>query len=488
MNFFVRLIQLLIVSVPVALFAWLLNQELVPTGTFVIRHEVADASPFVDRLLPDSRADLAGNITDDPAFFFVHPHRAFDSVDAEIWFKNDSAPIVELGALGNVEAQAYDLHPLQNLMIDNLGWLRLEKDGKVLLQRTLAYRSIDDFLASPPPVSKVATYHADLGKPFVLDGYVPTSDTQSIAVSLRGSHELKTYVKDETLSYDLWYMDMNRDEGADPVTLVVTNADGVAVGDARASDDGDISASSQGSSMRHVAIRIPSLPEGAYKVQMQASRDVFWRTISTTQQKMVFLNTLFLGDEVGYKDVTAPITMWTEAKHLSFATRHVEGLQNVTVPLSSGPPLAIDEPYKRFELDVKYPGVVAVSTERGDLEVTADGHVAFDWKMYFNPDPVRLTDQTNLDTLGVDYVYATYVSPKKVGDPDTTVGTGWYVANATFDATKIVLDKGAWKFVFSVPGIRATGGTVSVKSINLTMRRQPFSLTDLYGFVAGTHR
>ena len=476
----IRLIQLLIVSVPVALFAWLLNQELVPTGTFVVRHEVGGASPFVDRLLPDSRVDLAGNVTDDPAFFFVHPHRAFDSVDAEIWFKNDKAPIVELGALGNVEAQAYDLHPLQNLTIDNLGWIRLERDGKVLLQRALTYRSIDEFLASPPPVSKVATYHADIGKPFVLDGYVPTTDTQSIAVSLRGSHEFKTYVKDETLSYDFWFTDMNRDDGADPLTIVVTNADGVSVGDARAADDGDVSSSSNGSAMRHVALRIPGLPEGTYKIQLQAGRDIFWRTISTTQQKMVFLNTLFLGDEVGYNDAPRPVLMWTEAKHLSFATRHVEGLQNVTVGLSSEPPLAIDAPYKRFELDVPYSGVVSISTERGDLEVTADGHVAFDWKMYFNPDPVRLTDQTDLDALGVDYVYAEYVSPKKVGD--------WYVADATFDAKKIVLDKGAWKFAFSVPGIRAIGGTVSVKSINLTMRRQPFSFNDLYGYVAGTNR
>ncbi len=475
----VRITQLLIVSVPIALFAWLLNQELVPTGTFAVRHDVADESPFIDRLLPDARVDLAGNITNDPAFFFVHPHRAFDSVDAEIWFQNDKAPIVELGALGNVEAQAYDLHPLQNLIIDNLGWIRLEKDGKVLLQRTLTYRSIDEFLANPPAISTVATYHASIGKPFVLDGYVPAGETQSVAVSLRGSHEFKTYVKNETLSYDFRFMDMNRDEGADPITLVVTNADGVSVGDARAADDGDVAASSKGSAMRHIALRIPGLPEGAYKVQMQAGRDIFWRTISTTQQNMVFLNALFLGDEVGYNDDPRPVLMWTEAKHLSFATRHVEGLQTVGTVHSSSR-LAIDEPYKRFELGVTEPGVVAISSDGVDLEMTADGHVAFDPSMFFNPDPVRLTDQTDLDALGVDYVYAEYVSPRSVGD--------WYVANATFDARKIVLDKGTWKFVFSVPGIRAAGGTVSVKSINLTMTRPPFSLNDLYGYVAGTNR
>ncbi len=474
----VRLIQLLIVAIPVVAFAWLLNREIVPSGVFVVRHAVGEASPFIDELLPDARVDEDGVITDDPVFFFVHPHRHFDAIEAEVWFQNASVPIVELGALGNVEAQAYDLHPLQNLVIDNLGWARLEKDGLILLQREAVYRGIDEFLADPPPVSEIATYHASLAKPYVLPGYAPSTATRVVDVSLRGFHEFKTYVKDETLSFDFAYMDMNRDDGSDAVTVVVTDADGVPVTDARASDDGDVDDDARATGMRHVTVSAEGLPEGAYKVAMQGSRDIFWRTITTTQQKVVFLNNVFLGDEVGYQPTPRRVTFWTEAKRLSFATRHAEGLQTVVAGASSDA-LVIDEPYRRFALDVEEDGVVFVSAERGDLEVTTDGHVAFSPDMYFNPDPARLTYNTDLDRLGVNYVLAEYTSPEQVD--------GWYVARATFDTSALVLDQDAWKFVVSTPGIRDLGASLIVGRIDMIWKREPFHWRDLYEYVAGTN-
>ena len=471
----VRLLQLIIVTIPLAAFAWLLNQELVPTGVFEVRHAVGDASPFIDELLPDARVDENGVITDDPAFFFVHPHRHFDEVEAEVWFQNDSVPIVEIGALGNVEAQAYDLHPLQNLILDDLGWIRLEKDGLVLLQRELTYRGIDEFLQNPPSVSEIATYQTSLAKPYVLPGYVPSSDVHVTDVSLRGFHEFKTYVKDETLSFEFAYMDMNRDNGADAVTVVVTNERGEAVADARASDDGNLGNDSRATSLRRVTVSTSGLPEGVYKISMQGSRDIFWRTIATTQQKMVFLNAVFLADEVGYRAEPRGVTFWTEAKHLSFATRHAEGLQTVRSALSSVQPLVIDEPYKRFDYDVKEAGVVPIATEAGDLEVTADGHIAFSSDMFFNPDPVRLAYNTDLDRLGVNYVLAEYASPEQVGE--------WYVARATFDTSKLVLDDGSWKFVVSAPGIKDLDASMTVGRIDMTWKRKPFEWKDLYEYL-----
>ncbi|NBS42004.1 hypothetical protein EBS80_05110, partial [bacterium] len=349
--------------------------------------------------------------------------------------------------LGNVEAQAYDLKPLQNLAIDDSTWSRLDQNGTVLLQRAPTYASIPDFLSNPPPVSTVATYQADLPTPFVLADYAPSTESRVVDVTLRGYHEFKTYVKDETLNFDFAYMDMNRDDGADPISLVVTNAAGEPVGDARASDDGDLSDAARPSEMRHARLSIPNLPEGVYKVQMQSDRDIFWRTITTTQRKVVFLNNLFLGDEVGYQPSSRPVTFWTEGKHLSFTTRHVEGLQTVTDPLSSGPPVTIDEPYKRFSYEVGQNGVVPIATERGDLEVTTDGHVAFSYDQYFDPDPVRL----------------------------------WI-------ESKLVLDGGSWKFAFSAPGIKESGAIVTVGQINLAWHRKPFTFKDLYDYVAGTDR
>jgi hypothetical protein len=293
-------------------------------------------------------------------------------------------------------------------------------------------------------------------------------------VSLRGFHEFKTYLKDETLSFDFAYMDMNRDNGADAVSIVVTNENGETVADARASDDGDVVDDARAASLRHVVISAPGLPEGVYKVSMQGRRDIFWRTIATTQQKMVFLNNVFLGDEVGYRAEPRAVTFWTEAKHLSFATRHVEGRQIVIAGVSSYA-LVIDEPYKSFPLEIVEDGVVPVTAGVSDVEVTTDGHVAFSRGMYFNPDPVRLTYNVDLDRLGVNYVLAKYVSPEKVGD--------WYVARATFDASKLVLDQGSWKFVVSAPGIKDLGASMTVGRIDMTWKRKPFEWKDLYEYL-----
>lgn len=470
-----RLVQLLIVAVPIALFGWLLSRELVPSGTFEVRHEVGDASPFIDRLLPDARVSADGVVTDEPVFFFVHPHRHFDTVEAEIWFWNDSVPIVELGALANVETQAYDLHPLQNRIVDDLGWIRLEADGLVLLQRDLVYRGIDDFLENPPARSEIATYQTPLSTPYVLPGYAPSSVERTTDVSLRGFHEFKTYVKDETLSFDFAFMDMNRDDGADGVTIVVTDEGGTTVADARASDDGDLGDDARQSGLRHVAVSAAGLPEGVYKVAMQGSRDVFWRTITTPQQKMVFLNGLFLADEVGYKPSPRSVSFWTEAKHLSFSTRHAEGVQTVR---SGAQSVTVAEPYARYDLDVESDGVAMVSAELGDLEIVADGHVAFSPDAYFDPDPVRLAYNTDLDRLGVNYVLAKYESPERVGD--------WYVARATFDTSKLVLADGAWKFAVSAPGVKELGASLTVGRIDMDWLRSPFSWNDLYEYLART--
>jgi hypothetical protein len=461
----VRFAQSIIVAVPLALFGWLVNQEIVPSGTFAVRHVTGEPSPFLDELLPEARVDEHGVITDEPVFFFAHPHRSFDTVEAEVRFKNDGVPIVELGALGNAEAQAYDLKPLQNLIVDRLDWHRSEQGGLVLLQRHPVYADMDAFLADPPPVSEMATYHASPPKPFVLPGYAPSPETRAVDVSLRGFHEFKTYVKDETLTFDFAYTDMNRDDGADPVSVVVLNAAGEPVADARAPDDGNLEGNSPAATLRHVALSVPGLPEGVYKISMQGGRDIFWRTISTTQQKMVFLNNVYLGDEVGYRDEPRAVTFWTEAKRVSFATRHAEGLQTVVFGFSS---LAhvIDEPYRRFAFDVEEPGVLPVHTEAGDLEVATDGHVAFSSEMYFNPDPVRLAYDTDLDRLGVNYVLAAYEPPKRDGD--------WYVARAAFDAKDIVLKDGAWKFAVSAPGVKELETSLTVGRIDMIWTREPF--------------
>ena len=473
-----RLLEVLIVLMPVAVFSYLAFQEVVPTGVFPVAHAVGDSSPFIDRLLPDARVQEPGvdgegdhvqEIVDEPAFFFVHPHRAFKAVGVDVWFKNQDNPIVELGGLARTDPEVYDLHPLQNQIIDRLNWPRLEMDGLLLLQRTQTHASIADFLANPPPRYQVATYHASLTAPYRIAGYHPASTTQTVDVTLRGAHAYQTYVKDETLNVTADFMDMNRAEGADAVSLIAFDENGNAVGEARVDDDGNVSTDARPSPMRHLALAVPNLPEGVYKVELQANRDIFFRHLATTQQKIVFLNELYLGDEVAYQPAPRSVAFWTEAKSLAFETQHAEGLQDIRV---GGGIVSVSQPYTRSSIAVKEDGVVKVAAPKTDLLVHSNGHIAFHPEQFFNPDTVRLDADTDLDRLNVAYVLARYAPPERKGN--------WLVAHVSFDPSRfLTLPAHTWKFVFSIPGIAARKGTLSVGRTDFIFTREPFHLADL---------
>ena len=481
MKLLVRFIQLLLVVTPLAVFGWLCVQNFVPSGIFLVQHSVHDTSPFIDGLLTSARVkppvkDAQGNWTQtifaDPVFFFVHPHRTFDTIDATVTFKNIGTPIIELGALAAKDPERYILEPLQNLLIDDSKWNRLVDGGTILLQRNSTFKSVADFYAHPPSVSEIATYHTDLNIPFRLPNYLPTTKSQSIDVSLRGTHSIKTYVKNESLHFSFSYMDMNRDAGADPVVISVFDENGQSVGEVRADDDGNISTNAFPSKIKTLSVDIPNLPEGVYKVDLNVDRDIFFRTISTTQQKIIFLNGVYLGDEVAYHETFSPVLFFTEAKRLSFQTRHATGIQNVKVGTQTA---VIDTPYKLVTTTLLDSGLTSTTVTKGDLEIVTDAPIAFTQAQYFRPDPVRLLPHTDLDRLGVNYLIANYETPD--------VQNGWTVATIHLNAHDLLLDNGSWKFAFSTPEIAELRKTVLIKSIDLKLTRPPFSWRDLFGVI-----
>lgn len=477
MMVFVRVVQTIMVFVPLVLFGWLLNQALVPSGQFAVTKIVGESSPYIDRILPDNRVesvqtDAAGDrvrpVLGDPAFFFVHPHRGFDEVRADVWFKNDGVPIVELGGLVQPEGEIYDLKPLQNTIIDNSDWHRIRDGQTVLLQREKTYETIDGFLSDPPPRHKISTYHFDLQQPYRIDGYQPRPGLTAIDTSLRGFHTFKTYIKDEPLDFTFEYMDMNRDAGPDPVEIVLFNERNEHVKTVTAEDDGERGDDAFASGLREVQLSVDELPEGVYRVVMRVNKDIFTRRIVTEQHKVVFLNNVYLGDHVGYRENPQTTRFWTEAKSLAFQTHHAERAQDIRVGAETVP---LETPYERVEQDVAESGVVRVTVPESDVIVHTTGHVAFAPDRFFNPDPVRLRFDTDFDALGIDYVVADYTPPETRGE--------WRVASATFDAGILAKDEDTWKFTFSTPGIEDVEGRLNVGRIDMKWTRAPLTAKQL---------
>jgi len=478
---FLRFTQGLIIGAPFIFGGWLLWQELVPSGVFVVEKTPGTSSPFLDDLIPGSRAsssktdaqgDLVQVLTGDPVYLFVHPHRSFETITAEIWFKNANVPIIEFGGLVFADHQAFDLHPLQNLLLDQSSWSRIQEGDRLLLQRELTYHSLEDFFASPPPVEQVATYHDDWSISYEPVFYTSSSVMQITDLSFRGHHTIKTYVKDETLSFSFAYMDMNREEGDDSVQILVFNEEDQAVAEARMTDDGVTKATALPSFLQTITVSASDLSEGVYKIELNVGRDIFFRSIATPQQKWVFVRSLFLADEVGYRDTPMGTQLVTNGKQFSFETRHAEGVQEVEI---GGQSVSVTAPFETVTQTIIQPGLAILSVPLGDIEIQSDGMIATSAGTFFQPDPVSLVASSDLDTLGVDYILATYMPPRREGE--------WWVAEASFDASMLAQEQGAWKFAFSLPRILEQEGSVDVGKIRMIWMREAFTWSSFWQFL-----
>lgn len=467
MKIIILIIQFIFIAIPFAVFAYLAEQYFVPSGESVIKHSVEQSSPYIDGLAPSDRVEQPKKengiwsqaIISDPVFFFLHPHRTFSKLSFEIWFQNKIVPIVEFGGRVKTNPENYELKPFHNLLIDNLDWDRITDKNFTLLQRTKNYKTFDEFVSNPPKRDQIAVYKADYPVPLRLPNYQPTSVKQTIDVSLRGNHELKTYIKNETLSFEFEYMDMNRDDGFDPVVAIVFDEQNRPVTDARMPDDENNKRDAVPSQMQKLSLEIPELPEGVYKIVLNASRDIFFRKIHTTQNKLVFLNMVYIGDEIGYRETARPTKIWTASQRFQMQTRHAEGVQDVLI---GGKKESVGKPYEMYTFQTES-GLKDVQIAKGDIEIFVDGVIAFDRLQFFVPDPTAIRPYTEIENSEIEYILTSYIPPRQEGD--------WLVQTLEFDSEPLVLEKDSWKFTFSTPLIEELKGEVIVKQIDMLWKK-----------------
>ena len=469
--------RLFLVGLLVLLFLFLADTNLAIDGTLEIRKAVNKTSPYVSRLLPDERTgelyrDSEGvwrePVIADPTYFTLTAPRNFERVDLELVFDPEDIPVVEVGLLMNADSEQYHLKPVYHRLLEELDWPQVREGDVVLYDRLGRYETLADFLVDPPPLSEIASYHYAFNRPYVLPGYVPSRQEQKIDVSLRGTHEFLTYIEDEELRFAFEYMDMNRTLGADEVTVLVFDRAGELVASKKHADDGNEYADARGSESRAIEVRA-NVPDGVYKVILKTNRDVFFRSIRTSQQKMVFLNEVFFGDEVGYQDATRPRELWTDAKEMTFETPHAEGVQEIVVGRSI---VDLREPLTPLRAEVRGEGLVPVRAPHGNVFVRGAGHYVLSESHYFNPDPVRLSWNTDLEALGITAVIATYTPPGREGD--ALVGM---VGFDTMGAPKV---RDAWKFVLSLPGIYEHKGGIELVETRAILHRAPTTWIDLW--------
>lgn len=467
------LFHALIIAVPFVVLGSLTLHRLAPSGVFTVSAATVDRSPYVNRILPQDRAllDASGDyltLIDEPGYFSVDVPEGYESVDVTVEYRNHGQPIIELGALTDIFSQSYDLRPLENAVVDALGWQEDTVDGMRVLQREHTV-DVNNFFTNPPPLWQVATYHADLPTPYRDATYAPLGRTHTLDASLRGYHKFATYIKDEAFSFTFGFTDMNRTEGNDAGVLRVWNDQGQPVLEKFFDDDGNTAESQGHEGVQYISLTGEGWDEGVYTVEMSGTSDIFWRTITTPQRYVTFVNRLYIGDDVGYRDGDRRTSFITNAKHFVFETYHADSAEEVTL---GGIALQLPESHQKVRYDIEERGLVEGYTDKGDLFMTGDGLFALSSQSFFNPYPVRISAYSDLDALNVDYVVTTY-------EPSTQLSEGWSSATASFDLARVYQSEGNATFLLSVPGIAERDGEVDVRRITLAYHKQPPTLRDM---------
>jgi hypothetical protein len=481
-----RTTHMFIWSLPVLLFAGLLWNYLAPLGQRTVRYEMGQASPFVQRLLPDERVrqpqvqggDHFVTLLDEPVYFSVTPPPGnFESLSVQVAFDPGGTPVLELGGLTEVAAQAFDFQPLANLGLEELDWARHDLGGGLAIfsrdPESLAYQT---FLETPPDRSGVATYRADFPTPYREAQYVPLGVRQKFDVSLRGPHEFLTYIKNETFSFEVGYTDVNRTYGPDEGFVKVFDEQGNLMAEFVIGDDGNVYENQISSAPAPITLVGQGWEEGVYRVVVSGTSDILWRSIITPQRYLVAKNRVFLADEVGYLPSPRATSLYTNADRITAETQHAEGLQTLSL---GGQPLRVEEVGAKYAASVPGQGMVELRSPVGDVKLTGEGKYAFSRAAFFDPDPVPVTAFTDLETSGVDHVLAR-LAPQ-------VMDHGWRLAEAEFATADLAQELGAYKFALSAPGLRDNLGQPSIHAIQVTFSRPPLGaaggLAELKHFV-----
>jgi hypothetical protein len=469
----IRIIWITALAAAVFVLVWL---AVIPGGKITYSTDFKGGNEFISKLTPKERVNVENDGTQviiaDPAYFSLRTSRAFNATELTVKFKPDpSLPIVEAGISTDGRTWQYDLEPLYNAKLETLmkNWSVLQRGDVMLFQRDKKYNTIDDFLANPPAAEKLALSNYDFKVDYLLPGYQSAPATTTICRPLVGAYQFYTYIKDEDLTDDFVLQDMNENVNPSPVDVNVYYNDKL-IANEHLADDGVIDGSGAKRLARHLKISLANLPEGVYKVELKGDGDIITRTITTSQSKMAFVNTLSLADA---PEVSCGRELFIDGETLSVQTSHPAKLGKITFvknynSSSTTGIIDVNQTYKIFSAtDLPSAGTKIVLANDGVL-LSSDGLFSFFPEAMIDSRIREVDANFDADKEGVDYVLARYTPPAKDGD--------WLIAKADFNLSYAFRLWNKYYFIISAPGLAADGTDkkVLIKEIKINLSGTSF--------------
>jgi hypothetical protein len=464
---------------------WIIYLYFGGTGVLALSYQFDSNSQAISPFSPHGRAlDLERNqdngetyqrLVGEPAYFTARLPGSYDRLEVQLEYQNPEQTVVELGVKQTSDKTLFDylMKPLENKLVDDSSWSRLESDQYVLLQRTPTYDSIDDFLTQPPINASIGSYFTVPSLPFTDPTYTPNNDKGSeITTTLRGKHEFYTYAAaGEVMTFSVEAATLNYIAG-DDVVSVSLDYDGAEL-------------STSGFTNGGVAnLEATAMVSGVYRLVIDCTDDVLITNITSSQERLVVGKTLHLAGSQEYASSgisinTAATTVSSDANWVTLIPKHSYAVgdynfyDRVVTLGRIDTPITWVNPIGEREFEFVAPN--------NDLYLESDSYFALPGAEAFDPwfGMRPISQYTHADNL--DYVFSgRYTEPTRL--------RGWTTASASFDLTSVTQNKpNTLQFILSAPGLSSASQGLKIRSIKVTAYQQPLSFNLLWEKLFGAN-
>lgn len=453
---------------------WIMMLRFPLSGIFQAQSNMTGQSAFIYPFLPGERTTSPGKqedgwsgqrIINDPVYMNVRTPGPYETVDVEVEFRTLHQPLLEFGLVKDIEGKQLDLYPFYSEMLESKDWRRVttEKGNKGFVLTGVAKSRLDD-----KDTRGLAIWGTSTTAPLITGSWL--DEAQTYEVNLRGQHDFWVSPSDGKIKFRMDVQDVNRNRSGGMLAVQVFRDSKLVWQDTvAASGNRD---QGYGAVIPEI-VNLKDLRPGVYRIKVIADDDVFIRRVVTQDSRWVVGPRLVAGDIVGFATTsTNALKVWTTARHIVAETFHKEGLQDIQFGPTRG---SVKRTHTSVRIDrtdaVTDP--VVLSAPRGDIRLVADGYFAFSPDAFFEPQPRRLTPETNGKQEGIQAVLTSYVRVEDLGD-------GWKRARLSFP---VAADLDTLRFVLSAPGIASRAGSVDIRHITLTYHRPPMTLSSWWSLL-----
>ena len=442
------LFRLMLIVGAMALLSFLVIQNIVPSGELKIAHDFQSASPFVSPIYPEGRTEKLSDgviVKEEPVYFDVRIPRKFSGAKLRVYYENLGADVFEAGLETTPGQKNFNFRPLQNKFLDNLDWPKIFDENYVLFARNGDFKTLEEFWRVLPPKDKIAVYRAPFLYNFKIPGYAPWGGERKIDTNLAGSFKFYTYIKNEPLNFKFVF---RAGENFSPISARIFSRGEIIF------EKEFVNLADTSDNLKHErTFRIfkDNLSEGAYLVEIAASRDILTKTIFGTPHLITFAPPLVFGVlDRGTELLTSAQRLYVKRlgdRQISFWADKRE--------------YELSELQKKYDIDISGfdRELKFLFFDGGNLEIDGDGLFAFAWNNYFNPTMPAL-DQAAVRAGLINYILTGYRGVASRGDES--------VAEADFDLQSVAASVNRKiKFVLSLPNLPSGAPGVKIKKVEV---------------------